>query len=300
MTRTTTATYENPAGKVWTAAPGVARITTNGLLVEPARTNYVLQSATANKAAEATGTLPTGACVGWHDGTGNMTIANGTATTTGLSCAAVAPGTLCTFTVTVGGTMAITTAAGATHAQIECVGSYRTSRIVTTTTAVIRNADVVSATVPAVSKKFCLAASAYRPNGTTWLAGSLNKVFAEVGNRITNTFDVGIDGVAKPYWEAADTAGNWRYTNAASVSVVSDVSHRLGGCFDAWTLTQYLDGAQLAATFTTIGTPGTLTPATTMYLGSGANGTNYQIGGFLKNVKLCNGNKAADAWKVCK
>jgi hypothetical protein len=54
VTRTTNATYENPAGTVWTAAPGVARITADGLLVEPARTSYVKQSNTISTGAAMT------------------------------------------------------------------------------------------------------------------------------------------------------------------------------------------------------------------------------------------------------
>jgi hypothetical protein len=172
VTRTTNATYENPAGTVWTAAPGVARITTDGLLVEPARTNYALQSATHPKAAEATGAVPVGACVAWHDGTGTMTLAAGTATVTGLSCTTVAAGTLCPFTVTLTGTMALTTTAGTTHAQVECAGSFRTSRIVTTTTALARNADAVTATVPAVPAKFSVAGTFKKGNGAPWTSGT--------------------------------------------------------------------------------------------------------------------------------
>jgi hypothetical protein len=149
LTRTTTKTCE-VNGITWNVAAGAPCITPTGMLVERTATNYVLNNRTHPKAAEATGSITaTQACVGWHEGTGTMTIAAGTATVTGLSCTAVSPGTLCTFNVTVTGTMAITTSAGTvTKAQIECPGSTKTSEIPTAGTAVARNADVLSLANP--------------------------------------------------------------------------------------------------------------------------------------------------------
>jgi hypothetical protein len=111
-----------------------------------------------------------------------MTIANGTATTTGLSCTAVAPGTLCTFTVTVAGTMAVTTAAGVTHAQIECPGSYRTSQINTAGTAVARNADAISATAPAGTTFWSYALNGGARTGAAASPGTLTFVEGRTKN----------------------------------------------------------------------------------------------------------------------
>jgi len=44
VTRSTTATYSGADGAIYTAAPGVLRVTSSGALIEPAATNVVLQS----------------------------------------------------------------------------------------------------------------------------------------------------------------------------------------------------------------------------------------------------------------
>ena len=125
VTRATVKQCETSSG-VWTqCGNNAACVEASGLLVEPARYNYALNSATHPKTTEASGSLGTGAHIAWHAGTGTMTIAAGTATVTGLSCAGVAVGTSCTFTVTVAGTMAITTEAGATHVDASVLGIGR-------------------------------------------------------------------------------------------------------------------------------------------------------------------------------
>ena len=150
--RATLATYVGINGTTrFTVPAGVARITSTGLLDEPLRIQYVKNNSTHPKTAEDTAAVGTGAHVAWAEGTGNFTVAVNTATATGLPCTQ-AVGTLCSFTVTGAGTLAVTTDATVTTASVEN-GATKTSFIPTTTTATQRNADVVTFTAPA---------------GTTW------------------------------------------------------------------------------------------------------------------------------------
>jgi len=179
VSRTGTATYANAAGTIATCQANEARVgcdPTNlavcGLLVEPARTNYVLNSATHPKTTEATGSLSTGAHVAWHVGTDPMSVTTGTAVATGLSCSSVSAGTVCAFTVTSAGTMLITTGAGVTHAQIEN-GTYRTSQIATAGTATARSADAISIANPLAATNpatWCVEGT-YAPAEASWAGG---------------------------------------------------------------------------------------------------------------------------------
>lgn len=214
ITRATVATYATAAGTIATCQANEARIGCDptslsvcGLLFEPARTNYALNAATHPKTGESTGALSTGAHVAWHTGTGTMTLAAGTATVTGLTCTTVAAGTLCTFTVTGAGTMAITTTAGTTHAQVEN-GSYRTSQIATAGAAVARNADSISIANPLVTS-----------NPATWcISGTYTPAFGRAWTVETGgLWNAGAPG-------AANTAGLWATNSGTAVFRVYDAA----------------------------------------------------------------------------
>jgi hypothetical protein len=287
VTRTTNATYVGVDGQtVWTAAPGVARITGDGLLVEPARQNVVLNSTTHPKAAEATASIGTGLFQARHAGAGTMTLVAGSATVTGLSCTAVAAGTVCTGTVTVAGTLSITTTAGTTRAQVE-LGAYPSSWIDTAGTAVNRNADQVSATVPAVPSKWCVAVTA-KTVGQAW---------PNAGN--TYIWSMGVTGAANSVrlddstYLHRDSVPNLRYYSHAAFAAGAD---RLVACNTSGVMTLTQNGTPM--TLTPLGETGTglFSPApTTLNFGDSGGGTT-SLGGYLKNLKIC----VAKSAKECK
>ena len=229
ITRASAATYQDASGTVYTCAAGYMRVGCDygfsglcGLLVEEARTNYALASATHPKSAEATASLPTGSYVAWHAGTGTLTLAAGTATVTGLSCSAVSAGTLCSFTVTAAGTMAITTTSGTTHVQVE-PGTFRTSRIDTTTAAVARAADVVTVTNPLTNPaRWCVQGTYLLEYGRAWtLVVACTGLFAfganEWANNTVRSYAAPNDSTLQAYVivSGAETTYSAPYTLAA-------------------------------------------------------------------------------------
>lgn len=78
VTRSSSATYENPPGTLVTATANRLRVAADGALIEAGATNYVLNSGTHPKTTEASASVTTGAAVAWHAGTGTMTLAAGT------------------------------------------------------------------------------------------------------------------------------------------------------------------------------------------------------------------------------
>lgn len=129
-------------GVLTTCAAGELRVNEWGALVEPGRTQYLLQSAAP---AGQSVTLATGAHCAWTDG-GSVAVTAGTAVVTGLPCS---PTTLCQcpFNVTGAGTVSVAFAGGPVRAQVEN-GAYRSSFIASGATAAMRQADNVSFTKP--------------------------------------------------------------------------------------------------------------------------------------------------------
>ena len=152
FTRASNGTYTDSAGVLQTAATDVPRFDHNpttgeslGLLVEEARTNLLLNSATLSTqsvtVAAAANTLS-------FYGTGTVTL-------TGVSTAGPLVGTgannrvSLTFTPTVG-VLILTVSGSVTNAQLEA-GAFPTSYIPTTATTATRSADVASITGSAFS-----------------------------------------------------------------------------------------------------------------------------------------------------
>ncbi len=104
---------------------------TRGLLVEQARTNYLLNSMTP--ATQTTGSLTTGTYTLWVVGSGSAAVAGATATITGAGTASA--GTPVTFTVTLAGTVTVTKDGGLDCFQLENGGNPTTLIITTGATA---------------------------------------------------------------------------------------------------------------------------------------------------------------------
>jgi hypothetical protein len=147
FTRSSTGTYFDANGVLQSAPAGVARFDHNpetgeslGLLMEEARTNLLLNSATlSTQSATVTATSTTLSFYG-----------TGTVTLTGVSTAGPLVGTgasnrvSLTFTPTAG-SLTLTVSGSVTNAQLEA-GSYPTSYIPTTGSTVTRAADVCTVT----------------------------------------------------------------------------------------------------------------------------------------------------------
>jgi hypothetical protein len=143
VTRATSATRVNANGIIETVGANVPRIDYTGggcpsILVEPQRTNSILNSATV-----ANQTIITGAVeytLSFY-GSGTITLSGThTATVIGLGTARKTY----TFTPTAGN-LILTVSGTCTRGQLEA-GSYATSYIPTTSASVTRNADVISKT----------------------------------------------------------------------------------------------------------------------------------------------------------
>jgi hypothetical protein len=370
VTRATNATYAPRSAEpytLFTAAPGVARITDQGLLVEPARTNYALQSNTMSTGASpvapwatyltiAIATVagaPTGGSWTRLATTGGSTTAllyqtTTTASATGFvgsawmvkesgagdasllvdcktgsvtacsclrsdggTCTAATISTSCAASVADLGTTpvrlsAVTTCNAArttidfnlspgifnssvgvtkfSGAQLE-VGTYPTSLIVTTTTATARNADQISATVPAVPAKWCWAVTALPEEGAAWAtlsafrfwglgtAGGNNAAFANA-----TLFRV----------EDGTSADKDLATTLPATGSIRPIWCNTSGVLSVAGITQ---GSASGA-----GTGLFATAPTTLYIGQRSSGAE-QFSGFLKSLKLWSAKSTKEASK---
>ena len=143
VTRATTATRVNSAGLIESVAVNVPRLDyTNGscpsILVEPQRTNSILNSATGTNQTVIVGNVPY--TISFY-GSGTVALSGThTASVVGLGTARKTY----TFTPTAG-VLIVNSTGTVTNIQLEA-GSYATSYIPTTSASVTRNADVISKT----------------------------------------------------------------------------------------------------------------------------------------------------------
>lgn len=291
ITRATAATYWDGAA-TQSCAAGSYRVEADGLLVEPIRSNFVLSSTTHPKTGEATASVGTGLFQARHQGTGTMTLVAGTATVTGLSCTAVAAGTVCTGTVTVAGTLAITTTPGTTRAQVE-TGAYPTSWIdnASAVSAAVRNADQVSATVPSVPSKWCIAVTATPYLARAWQTGAswVWTLGTFAGANSATFLEQGVNTARLRVFDSSAAA-----KTGISPALTPSVVHRFVSCDTAGSLSMAIDGAAVTLTAADAGTGIMATSPTTFYLG--AAGASGYYGGYLKSFKIC----SAKSWRECK
>ena len=191
FTRASSGTFVGSNGVLQTATNDVARFDHNpttgeslGLLVEEARTNLLLNSATLSTqsvtVAAAANTLS-------FYGTGTVTL-------TGVSTAGPLVGTgannrvSLTFTPTVG-VLVLTVSGSVTNAQLEA-GAFPTSYIPTTSATATRAADVASITGSNFSSWYNQTEGTVYHQGASAAAGSFFSIDdASVNNRITSFFD---------------------------------------------------------------------------------------------------------------
>lgn len=183
FTRASAATRVNAAGLIETVPSDAPRFDHDpmtgarlGLLIEEARTNYLLNSLAP--ATQTTESLGTGTYTLWVAGTGSAEVAANTATMTGAGTAT--EGSPVTFTVTGAGTLDVTVTGSVSAFQLEN-GVFPTSLIVTAGAAAARAADL--AAIAAVAPWFNAA------EGTLYAEASILGYNATAGHSILSITD---------------------------------------------------------------------------------------------------------------
>jgi hypothetical protein len=187
-----------------------------------------------------------------------------------------------------GSTVGITDFTGAQHE----IGTYPTSHIVTTTTATARNVDQISATIPSIADKWCLAGTWMPENGQSWVSSSQDmwtmtnmqnaSNFAYFNHLSTTIWIVILNGATQA-----------RYPSASTTGMTDGTSYRLVSCFkDGSAPALYRSGSLISSGSTGTGGMWT-TPRTTVYLG-GSSSSAYPFGGYLKNIKICSAKSAKE------
>lgn len=139
----TTGTFLDPSGASFsTVLQNIPRIdASNGLLIEPFRTNLLLNSSAP--ATQTTASLAIGSYSLWVNGSGSATPSAATAIGNGF--AAATQGNPSTFNITTAGTVTVTVAGALNRFQLEA-GVDATSYVPTTAATVLRQID--SGTLP--------------------------------------------------------------------------------------------------------------------------------------------------------
>lgn len=157
LSRASGATYWDYAGVRQVASTDQARfdydpitLQLRGVLIEPQRTNFLLNSLTPVTQVI---TLATGTYTLWHEGSGSVTSSATTAVGTGfgssVSGALGTYGTPNTFVITTAGTVTITVTGTVTSFQVED-GTFATSLIITTGAQATRSRDDMTSNIASV------------------------------------------------------------------------------------------------------------------------------------------------------
>jgi hypothetical protein len=258
-------------------AANQARVGVQGLLAEPAVTQHLTSN--CSSPATQTVTLPIGTFTAWLEGGGSMALAAGTASTSGLPCAASGSAMSCTFTVTAGGTVTATISGTVPRAFLHS-GAYRMSPVCGAARAIDH---IVTATAPLDSSElsWCIGGAFAPVYGRAWDAsGAVNSYLVGTENASIYTYSGSIrldtwDGVATK--QIACSPG----TGVPAFAVGS--RHEIWGCGDNGTLSIWVDGTKCntATSFTGSGRPAILSA---MHFGTNSSGASA-FGGFTANVR---------------
>ena len=170
----------SPAGYAYqTFAANTPRLTPGlGLLIEPTRTNLLLNSTAP--ATQTTGSLANGSYVLWVNGTGSAAVTAGT----GTGCTGTATqGNPLTLTMSgTAGTCVVTVTPPLSAFQLELsISGVGTSLIVTAAATAVRNADVVTLTTnPMVGVVGAAFTYQYRANFMSASANTQNQVGLQI------------------------------------------------------------------------------------------------------------------------
>ena len=280
FTRASTGTYVGSDGLVKTATTNEARFDHNpttgeslGLLVEEARTNLLLNSATLSTqsvtVAAAANTLS-------FYGTGTVTL-------TGVSTAGPLVGTgannrvSLTFTPTAG-VLVLTVSGSVTNAQVEA-GAFPTSYIPTTTATVTRAADVASITGTNFSSWYnqtegTVFAEYKRLVNASGRIFTFNDTTANEQIRITASLSTNI----RPDWQVID--GGAVQANVLSTAEVAVGA--TGKTAGAYKLNDFQQATN--STLGTADTAGTLPTLTVLNIGANETGSGSMINGTIKRL----------------
>ena len=168
-------------------------------------------------------------------------------------------------------------------AQLE-VGTYPTSLIVTTTTATARNADAVSATVPAVPIKWCIAVTAKPEEGSSLILQIDSGLWAlpNIANVANSAYQKITGPIAYPVIVDASATGIYRTVGHGITTSTS----RWVSCFAPGTTpTLTIDSVLKAGHSTGAGLGFMATPSTVLSFGPDS------FGGYLKNLRICKATK---------
>jgi hypothetical protein len=177
-------------------------------------------------------------------------------------------------------------------AQLE-VGTYPTSLIVSTSTSVARNSDQISATVPAVPAKWCIAVTAQPEERRAWASSSL-----------PHTWSLGSVPSAMATWEyndatnfvvgtrdATNAANNFTSTATVASLLPTSVAARMVTCGGSTGRIQLsLNGTPVAGAQTGVGTGISGIGITTLTFSR----PSFEFGGYLKNLKICKASKPGE------
>jgi hypothetical protein len=184
---------------------------------------------------------------------------------------------------------------------VDFVGSatFPTSHISVAGTATARNADAVSATVPAVpagaTGKWCLAVTAQPEEGRAWATSGYTMALSMGTFGAANSTSVNFYSDGKMYWSVRDATAGDRYIDPA-FTFTAGSAHRVVVCNSGGTLKATWDGSPVTATATGPGAGVFGTSPTSLRFGDVSSGA-YTFGGYLKNLKICGPAKNA---KECK
>lgn len=175
-----------------TYSDNVARINSNGYLVEGSRVQQLLNS--ASPATQTTGSLGTGTYTLWVNGSGSAAMSSGTGTGCGTGTAT--NGTPVNFTITGAGTCTVTVTGSLNAFQLEA-GAFGSSFIITTASTGTRAQDLMRVTLPISGVTLDSTALTQLYKGTILAnAGSAWGLFSITDTNSTNIVELGQNGLA--------------------------------------------------------------------------------------------------------